>query len=265
MAAYACCGRIWRGARERGCIVYFCDKVHQLRIEAGLSQEAFANELGVPYETVARWEQGAEMPDLQTLLAIADRFGTSLDALVRDGEEASQRAGFSAQMRCRAPYEYKSRATCFGVPLVHVHLSNGTGRAAVAKGIFAIGDIALGVVALGGISAGLISFGGISLGLLLALGGLAAGLTAMGGAALGVYALGGLALGYCALGGFACAVELAVGGAASGRVAIGQVANGTHALLIHEATEAQMRAFMRAYCPDAGQWLIQLLTAACRG
>lgn len=72
----------------------------------------------------------------------------------------------------------------------------------------------------------------------------AAGLTAMGGVALGVYALGGLALGYCALGGFACAVELAVGGAAFGRVAIGQVANGTHALLIHEATEAQMRAFI---------------------
>lgn len=113
--------------------MYFCDKVHQLRIEAGLSQEAFANELGVPYETVARWEQGAEMPDMQTLLAIADRFGISLDALVRDGEEVSQHAGFSAQMRCRAPYEYKSRATCFGVPLVHVHLSNGTRRAAGAR------------------------------------------------------------------------------------------------------------------------------------
>ena len=244
--------------------MYFCDKVHQLRIEAGLSQEALANELGVPYETVARWEQGAEMPDMQTLLAIADRFGISLDALVRDGEEVSQHAGFSAQMRCRAPMNIK---TCYlfwrtagACSPFKRHWAGGG-----SKGIFAIGDIALGVVALGGISAGLISFGGISLGLLLALGGLAAGLTAMGGAALGVYALGGLALGYCALGGFACAVELAVGGAAFGRVAIGQVANGTHALLIHEATETQMLAFMRAYCPDAGQWLIQLLTTACRG
>ena len=134
--------------------MYFCDKVHQLRIEAGLSQEAFANELGVPYETVARWEQGAEMPDMPaividmgtaTKITAVDEQGTvqgvsimpgvfiSLDALVRDGEEVSQHAGFSAQMRCRAPYEYKSRATCFGVPLVHVHLSNGTRRAAAAR------------------------------------------------------------------------------------------------------------------------------------
>ena len=81
----------------KGCIVYFCDKVHQLRIEAGLSQEAFANELGVSYEAVMRWEQGTEMPDVQTLLAIADRFGISPDTLVRDKERASQRAGFSAQ------------------------------------------------------------------------------------------------------------------------------------------------------------------------
>ncbi len=105
-------------------------------------------------------------------------------------------------------YEYKSEATLFGLPLIHI--ANGydpqTFRPHVAKGIIAIGNVALGVVALGGVAIGGITLGGGSLGI-LAIGGLAIGGFAFGGGAFGIFlAMGGLAVSLMyALGGLALA------------------------------------------------------------
>ena len=112
-------------------------------------------------------------------------------------------------------YEYKSEATMFGLPLVHVvagpPVDPTTGKIRVAKGIIAIGGIAIGGLAMGGFSFGLIAFGGVAiglaasggvaLGLLLAMGGLAVGFFAVGGCAIGYYAIGGAAFGAHAIGG----------------------------------------------------------------
>jgi hypothetical protein len=106
-----------------------------------------------------------------------------------------------------ATYEYKSEATLFGLPLVHIASGYDpkTMRPKVAKGILAIGNIAIGVFAMGGLALGGVTLGGVSLGI-LALGGLALGGFSIGGLAVGVifaaggmavstlYALGGLAL-----------------------------------------------------------------------
>jgi tRNA A-37 threonylcarbamoyl transferase component Bud32 len=117
--------------------------------------------------------------------------------------------------------EYKSKATLWGLPLVHI--ASGwdpvTGKWRMAKGIIAIGDRAVGVVAIagayavgvvaigGGFGFGLLSIaGGLALGL-LALGGTAAGGMALGGAAVGVVAVGGAAVGYYAIGGGAWGVH----------------------------------------------------------
>jgi hypothetical protein len=99
-------------------------------------------------------------------------------------------------------FEYRSRATAFGLPLLHIASGRdlATGRPRVARGIVAIGDIAVGIVAVGGIAVGLVSLGGLSLGV-AALGGAAVGSVALGGLAVGYYALGGAAFGAHALGG----------------------------------------------------------------
>jgi len=110
-------------------------------------------------------------------------------------------------------YEYRSEASLFGLPLVHIAsgLDPSTGRPRIAKGIIAIGNVAVGGLAIGGLSFGVVSFGGLTLGLialggaaiglLLALGGMAIGLVAIGGGAIGYYALGGGAFGVHPLGG----------------------------------------------------------------
>jgi predicted Ser/Thr protein kinase len=116
-------------------------------------------------------------------------------------------------------FEYKSKTTLFGLPLVHMAtgFDPATGRKRVAKGIFAYGDVACGVVAFGGVAYGGLVFGGLGFGVfpiagvaigLFALGGLAISLlVALGGVAVSAVATGGLAVGYFAQGGLALGVH----------------------------------------------------------
>jgi predicted Ser/Thr protein kinase len=115
--------------------------------------------------------------------------------------------------------DYRSRATLFGLPLVHVvyGVDPKTGKARVAKGIIAIGGQAQGVVAIGGLA-----IGG------LAIGGGAIGIVAFGGGALGVFSFGGLAIALVlALGGGAIA-PIALGGGVLGYMALGGGGIGAH-------------------------------------
>ena len=108
----------------------------------------------------------------------------------RRGRRRSDRTGF----------EYRSRRTVWGLPLVHVAHDASGDRVAWARGVVAIGDAAVGLVAiggfafggvaLGGMTVGVVGLGGLALGLLLAMGGLAAGGFAVGARALGVVATG---------------------------------------------------------------------------
>ncbi|WP_395753460.1 protein kinase domain-containing protein [Prosthecobacter sp.] len=133
-----------------------------------------------------------------------------------------------------ASFEYKSKRTLLGRPLVHVTkgIDPATGQKRTARGFFAFGDRAIGVVAcggyarglfafggmavggvaVGGMSIGLISWGGCALALLLAYGGLSLGLLAAGGIALGWEALGGYAAGVHACGGQVYALVSGMGG-----------------------------------------------------
>src|SRR4051795_1866216 len=117
-----------------------------------------------------------------------------------------------SQAFMNAGKRYKSRATLFGWPVVHVALGPKDGELrGHAKGIIAIGDIATGGIALGGVARGIVAVGGMALGL-FSLGGGAVGLlTAAGGMAVGGMASGGGALGFLAAGGGAAGV-IAQGG-----------------------------------------------------
>jgi hypothetical protein len=122
-------------------------------------------------------------------------------------------------LRMHFGFDYRSAATLFGLPLLHVAMGvdPATGRQRVAKGIVAIGGRAKGVFAFGGFAQGLIAFGGV------AMGGLA-----MGGVSLGIISMGGLALAlFFAYGGVAVA-PWALGGICAGYIAVGGLPFGTH-------------------------------------
>jgi len=140
-------------------------------------------------------------------------YGSDEDRLRRIEEKLNQLQQQGIPASRMFGYEYKSKQTLLGLPLIHVAqgIDIKTGKPRVARGFIAVGNIAIGVFAFGGIALGGVAFGGISLalvalggmavGLLLGGGGMATGYIAVGGMAIGYYAVGGLALGIHALGG----------------------------------------------------------------
>ena len=193
----------------------FGERLMSLRRARGLSQEALGDMLDVTRQTVSKWERGDSTPELEKLVELSRIFGVSLDELA--GIERTERPGDAAQAQpeqsvpgagWRWHYEYKSRRTLFGLPLLHINV--GRGAMYRTTGIVAIGLAARGVVAVGLVSLGVLAVGAVSVGLL------AAGAAALGGAATGAVAVGYVAVG-----------SLAVGKVAIGSLAIGESVTGS--------------------------------------
>ena len=77
----------------------FNEKLQLLRRAKGISQEKLAEEIGVPQQLVAKWEEGDEIPDMHSLMALSDWFNVSLDELLRDriNLRTLERLGFYEQ------------------------------------------------------------------------------------------------------------------------------------------------------------------------
>ena len=56
-------------------------RLKELREQRRLNQERLAMKLNVSQSTISAYEVGERVPDLETLIAIADFFGVSLDYL----------------------------------------------------------------------------------------------------------------------------------------------------------------------------------------
>ena len=59
----------------------FNDNLVQLRKAYDMTQEELAEKIGVSRQSVAKWESGDSLPDIDRCKAIADAFGVSLDDL----------------------------------------------------------------------------------------------------------------------------------------------------------------------------------------
>lgn len=252
----------------------FQQRLYELRRKAGLSQEGLADLVGVSRQAVQKWEAGTSKPDLENLAALAGYFQVSLDYLITGKEPERVPPPPSTTVihhYYRPCFEYKSKRTLFGLPLVHINCGYGLRW---ARGILAVGNVATGVFAFGGVSAGLFSLGGVALGLLLALGGVAlgviaigavaAGLLAWGGVVLGWLSVGGVAKGVYAMGGVAAGSKVAMGGIASAPLAIGAAAEGARTFLVteHGLDPSQLEAAvaaLREACAGAPGWVADFL------
>lgn len=57
------------------------ENIRALRLQKGLTQEQVAQQLGVTYQAVSKWENGTNTPDIALLPEIAALFGVTIDAL----------------------------------------------------------------------------------------------------------------------------------------------------------------------------------------
>jgi lactoylglutathione lyase len=59
-------------------------RIQSLRIKNSLSQEAFAELLGVTRQSVSKWELAQSLPDIEKVVQISRLFGVSTDSLLMD-------------------------------------------------------------------------------------------------------------------------------------------------------------------------------------
>ena len=219
------------------------EKIYKLRTEKNLSQEAFGDCLGVSRQSVSKWETDQSTPELEKIVAISEMFDVTTDYLLKEKEDRTNKTESPADEAdqsatnttsyiintARPHYEYKSKKTVKGLPLVHINLGLGAYK---AKGFFAIGNLACGVFALGYLSVGivsagllsvgiLLSFGVIAVGLLISMGSFAIGCIALGAITVGIFCMGAMNFGEFCLGALSYGKQVAIGDEAHGRIALG--------------------------------------------
>ena len=140
-----------------------------------------------------------------------------------------------ATPRSASAFEYRSKASLLGLPLVHIRLgATWTSRGDAVKAWIAIADdLAIGALfASGGIAIAPLCFGGFALGGIV-FAGFGAGILGFAGFGIGCWMVGGMVSGIMAVGGCAFGWKAALGGIAiaqqfaSGGVAIAAHANDT--------------------------------------
>ena len=265
----------------------FDEKLMTLRKKQGMSQEQLAEHLGVTRQSVSKWESGTALPELAKIITLSEIFQVSVDYLVKDyieedsldknvpldrikEEEARYPCRDSGQIEFEETveeirsyihgYEFTSKTTIAGLPLVSIRFSRKLGKNCAAKGIIAIGNLAIGVISIGLISVGVFSVGCLALGL-LALGAIACGGAAMGAVALGILAVGTAAVGIYAGGVAVYGREIAVGVAAAGKTVIAEKPDGVYELVYYKGiAEETIRHFLLQHHPNLWKPLLDIFT-----
>ena len=264
-------------------------KLQLLRKKNGLSQEELAERVGISRQAISKWESGQSTPDLNKLILLSEIYNVTIDSLVKDSDEYDILQGSFNNIddsnsdrkdtrddskntqivinfgSNRIEYEYKSKRTLFGLPLVHINLGRGIKK---AKGIIAIGNISCGVVSMGLLSFGIFSFGvlsiglvsiaAIAIGLLLGVGAIAMGTFSIGDISIGIFSSGALAIGRYAVGGGAIASDIAVGDYAKANIAIGNKVDGLKTLSLDSSKEEIKRVIREEY-PNIKNWIVELV------
>ncbi len=60
-------------------------RIQQIRVEHGLSQEDFAEKLGTTRQTVSRWELDQTYPEIEKIVLISRVFSVTTDSILKDG------------------------------------------------------------------------------------------------------------------------------------------------------------------------------------
>ena len=60
-------------------------RIQQIRIEHGLSQEEFADKLGTTRQTVSCWQLDQTYPEISKIVLISRVFSLSTDSVLKDG------------------------------------------------------------------------------------------------------------------------------------------------------------------------------------
>ncbi len=66
----------------------FSENIRRLRAQKGVSQSAVADYLKITKQAYSLYENGRREPDFDTLVKLAEYFGTDVDCLLKNAEDA---------------------------------------------------------------------------------------------------------------------------------------------------------------------------------
>lgn len=86
-------------------------RLRDIRVEQGLSQETLAERINVSRQTISKWENGAARPSADNLAALSQVFGLPVDAFLKDDwappEEPEQAGPVIVEVPVPAPRNYR--------------------------------------------------------------------------------------------------------------------------------------------------------------
>ncbi len=109
------------------------ENLRRLRKERELTQEQFADAIGVSFQAVSRWENGTAYPDMELLPALSSFFGVSVDTLLGcpEAEKEEQATALLDDLKkaaCEVPFD-EERVIALIRDFRRYHLnSKSTGR-----------------------------------------------------------------------------------------------------------------------------------------
>ena len=101
----------------------FGDHLQEVRKRNSLTQEEFAEQLQVSRQAVSKWESGRGYPELDKVIYICSRYGTTMDELFAD-ELPPREAGAAQQPKTLPHHTLHTRQT--NPELVLQEFSDGT-------------------------------------------------------------------------------------------------------------------------------------------
>ena len=75
-------------------------KIHQFRKLSGISQEQLAEKLNVSRQTISKWETGATLPDIQSIVKFCNIFQVTLNDLLLDEKNTNLSTVTSVSSAC---------------------------------------------------------------------------------------------------------------------------------------------------------------------
>ena len=102
----------------------------ELRKEKGITQEQFAELLGVSGRTVSRWETGSNMPDISLLVSIAEYFDISIPEII-NGERKSENMNEEVREGAETLADYANTEKETIIKNIRRHSMLGTGALVV--------------------------------------------------------------------------------------------------------------------------------------
>ena len=96
----------------------FGKKISELRKSSGLSQEQFGEMFDVSRQSVSKWESDQSLPELATLIKIADFFNISIDELLGRESVKTSEAGKVFDKAVKSNQKFKLGCILIAIGLV---------------------------------------------------------------------------------------------------------------------------------------------------